>query len=277
MSKIEAGLTIGAVAARTGVGEPVLRAWERRYGFPRPSRLGGGHRRYDEAEVERIRRVVAERAGGRSMASAVALVLGAEPSDPSLLAGLLRARPDLPVQVLSRRAMLAFSHAIEDECVRAAERPHLVAAFQQGSRYADARDRWDDLASTAARTIVFADFPSSGRNEAGVDEVALPASSPLRREWAVVCDSPSWSACLVGVERPGGGRPYEAVWTVEPDVVRHATLVARQLAASLAPSLDAGPAPSHDPLAVAGAVLARRATSLANRVASRLAPVGSGT
>lgn len=271
MSKIGEGLTIGAVAARTGVGEAVLRAWERRYGFPRPDRLEGGHRRYDEAEVERIRRVVAERARGRSMAAAVALVLGAEPADPSILAGLLRERPDLPVQVLSRRAMHAVSRAIEDESVLQADRPSLVVAFQRRELYEAARARWDDLARTAERTIVLADFEVSRRNGRGVDEVALPASSPVRREWAVVCDSPAWSACLAGVERPGGGGPFEAVWSVEPEVVRHALLVARRLAATLAPDLDPG-TPPPDPVDVPGPVLARRATAVAGRMAAYLAP-----
>jgi len=33
-------------------------------------------------------------------------------------------------------------------------------------------------------------------------EVAIPADHPVAQEWAVICDSPSFAACLVGVERP---------------------------------------------------------------------------
>jgi MerR family transcriptional regulator, light-induced transcriptional regulator len=40
----------------TGVGAARLRAWERRYGFPSPSRLPGGRRRYSEADAEAIKR-----------------------------------------------------------------------------------------------------------------------------------------------------------------------------------------------------------------------------
>src|SRR6187549_3042989 len=115
----EAGLTIGAVAARTGLTVPVLRSWEQRHGFPRPARLDGGHRRYDEDDVARILRVVEARAAGRSLETAIALVQqGPEPAaasgehDATMYAGLRRRRPDLEARLLSRRAMLALSQAI---------------------------------------------------------------------------------------------------------------------------------------------------------------------
>ena len=48
------GLNIAAVARRTGVAADTLRKWERRYGVLRPSRTGGGQRRYDAADVARV-------------------------------------------------------------------------------------------------------------------------------------------------------------------------------------------------------------------------------
>ena len=39
-------LSIGALSRSSGVAVETLRNWERRYGFPVPSRLGSGHRRY---------------------------------------------------------------------------------------------------------------------------------------------------------------------------------------------------------------------------------------
>jgi DNA-binding transcriptional MerR regulator len=53
-------LSIGGVARETGLSEDTLRMWERRYGFPTPLRdASGGHRRYPEEQVERLRRVKA--------------------------------------------------------------------------------------------------------------------------------------------------------------------------------------------------------------------------
>ena len=54
VSKFVSGLPISEVATRTGVSASTLRAWEARFGFPSVARLPGGHRRYDERDVERI-------------------------------------------------------------------------------------------------------------------------------------------------------------------------------------------------------------------------------
>lgn len=48
---------IGHVTELTGILPVTLRAWERRYGLPRPHRTAGGHRLYTIAEVEQLRHV----------------------------------------------------------------------------------------------------------------------------------------------------------------------------------------------------------------------------
>lgn len=265
------GLTISAVAARTGVSVPVLRAWERRFGFPRPERLDSGHRRYPEAEVARIQHVVAARASGRSLEAAIELgrataaVPGVE--ERSIFAALRNARPDLTVAVIGRRTMLALSRAIEDECSAQAERAHLVAAFQREDAYRRAGDRWGPISASATSTIVFADFPSSTRR-GDVFEIALSPQSPVHREWGVVCDAPGSAAVLAGWERPEG--TFEALWTVDPGAVRLATAVARAIAAVEAPELELPPAP--EPVTDLGdpTLALRRATAVTNRVVAYL-------
>lgn len=215
-------------------------------------------------------RVVAERAAGRSVEAAIA-ALADRPHSPaatgSLFAGLRAARPDLAVQVLSRRAMLALSHAIEDEAFAQAGRPHLVAAFQHEAVYRQAAGRWDALAVSAASTIVFADFERSRQSSTGIAEVALPERDPLRREWAVICHGEQSGAVLAGWERPEG--TFEALWTAEPDVVRRATAIAGELASALAPGLDL---PDVPPTAIGheGLAVVRRATALTNRAVAYL-------
>src|SRR3954471_24902424 len=44
-----------AVAYETGVPADTFRAWERRYGMPRPQRTAGGHRLYSERDIAIIR------------------------------------------------------------------------------------------------------------------------------------------------------------------------------------------------------------------------------
>jgi DICT domain-containing protein len=277
------GLTIGAVAVRTDVSVPVLRAWEVRYGFPRPERSPSGHRRYSERDVEMILRVVRERQAGLSLEAAIERVRRADGAPmPSIFAGLRRLRPDLTVQLLTKRSMLAISHAIEDECCAQAERPVLVAGFQAERYYRGAEARWRDLARTAAGAVVFADFPASRTPPGAAAEVALGVDAPLRREWAIVCDAPGAAAALSGWERPGqegvaqAHRRFEAVWTAEPAVVRQATQLGLGQAQRQMPEVGAlrdalaDEAPAPDPMATI-----RRATALTNRIVAYLeAPRG---
>ena len=95
-AETDATLSIGELAARTGVSEATLRMWERRHGFPTPERLPSGHRRYREGEVELVQEVVRERSAGVSLAAAIgsrARVRGREAE--SIFAGLRRRNPEL--------------------------------------------------------------------------------------------------------------------------------------------------------------------------------------
>ena len=47
--------SIAAVERDTGIGKDTLRVWERRYGFPAPSRDANGERTYPIAQVEKLR------------------------------------------------------------------------------------------------------------------------------------------------------------------------------------------------------------------------------
>ena len=66
------GMTIGELADRTGVPAATLRSWESRYRFPRPQRMGSGHRRYAPGDVALIEEVLRQRAAGLSLPTAIA-------------------------------------------------------------------------------------------------------------------------------------------------------------------------------------------------------------
>jgi len=51
----EGPFRIASVAEATGVPEPTLRAWERRYGIPSPERTDAGYRLYGRAEIAEVR------------------------------------------------------------------------------------------------------------------------------------------------------------------------------------------------------------------------------
>jgi len=50
-------LTIGAVERDSGIARDTLRIWERRYGFPEPSRNDKGERVYPEDQLRRLQRI----------------------------------------------------------------------------------------------------------------------------------------------------------------------------------------------------------------------------
>src|SRR5207237_2428704 len=50
-------LNISAVERETGLSKDVLRMWERRYAFPKPSRDDNGERQYSIADVAKLRAI----------------------------------------------------------------------------------------------------------------------------------------------------------------------------------------------------------------------------
>jgi DNA-binding transcriptional MerR regulator/methylmalonyl-CoA mutase cobalamin-binding subunit len=64
---------LSAVIRETGVKPDTLRAWERRYGLPRPDRSPGGHRLYSARDVETVKWLLARRKEGMTISRAVAL------------------------------------------------------------------------------------------------------------------------------------------------------------------------------------------------------------
>ncbi len=50
-------INIGDVAERCGINPVTLRAWQRRYGLLKPQRSEGGHRLFDEEDIQRIEEI----------------------------------------------------------------------------------------------------------------------------------------------------------------------------------------------------------------------------
>lgn len=65
---------IARAAALAGLSEEVIRAWERRYGVPRPQRTPSGYRVYSEADIALLRRLKQLTEDGMAIREAAALV-----------------------------------------------------------------------------------------------------------------------------------------------------------------------------------------------------------
>lgn len=73
-----------AVALETSVPPDTFRAWERRYGVPRPQRTQGGHRLYSERDIAVIRWLRDRTAEGMNISHAVMLLSNVLEDDGAL-------------------------------------------------------------------------------------------------------------------------------------------------------------------------------------------------
>src|SRR5512136_1749725 len=73
-----------AVVRETGLKPDTIRAWERRYGVPKPRRTSGGHRLYSQRDIDLLKWMNARQHEGMSISRIVDLwkSLEAEGKDP---------------------------------------------------------------------------------------------------------------------------------------------------------------------------------------------------
>jgi DICT domain-containing protein len=273
-------ITIGELAARTGLSPAVLRTWEARHGFPVPERSASGHRWYRESDVELVDRVVhRQRSGVRLEAAIKEVTAYAGAPSLSVFAMLRDYHPALAPQLLHKTTLLGLSRAIEDDYLASADSGVLCASFQRARFYRASAARWSELARRSRRSIVFADFPQVREQEA--DEparVPLSGDAPMRREWAVVAETPRLGICLAGWEPPGKDgisdpqRVFEVVWTLDSSTTRQALRICAEVAgaAGLATATDLLRELDEDPVVaqvdpVRASVLFSRAISYADR------------
>lgn len=265
------------MSARTGVAVSTLRAWEERYGFPVPKRLPSGHRRYHASECDALLRVLEDRKRGIPLSVAIERARVTTEAAPASLFGELRSRqPTLVPQVLSTRALLAVSRAIEDEQLSGGRASVVVGAFELPRHYRRVERRWRDLATTSRLTLAFADFRDHREPTPGLHEVPLATGTPMRREWAVACDGTTFAGCMVAWERTPKGTPpdrrrFEALWTVDRDLVRAVIGVALSQAVPYVDGIDEL-APWSSPAGSSSTMPreAVRATNVLNRIVARL-------
>ncbi|MGI8804381.1 MAG: MerR family transcriptional regulator [Thermoleophilaceae bacterium] len=154
------GIRTNAAAELLGVSPNTLRSWERRFGYPRPRRTEGGHRQYELADLEALRRALLE-THNISSAIEVARQRGEGPTSPARL-----------VEAFDRFDEHAADRTMEESlAVRSVERtveelllPSLVAASDRLAREAESEfgARWATGWLHAARRVV----PAPTRPEA---------------------------------------------------------------------------------------------------------------
>jgi DICT domain-containing protein len=231
-------LAIKDVAERTGIAAGTIRMWEQRYGFPVPERTASGYRRYRDTDVEALRRVASYRRLGLSIPAAIDRVRsdeGGTLDEPSIYAAVSSIDEAARPQLLHKPTLVALSQAIEHEALAVAAAPVVFGAFQRERHYRPVEHRYRRLARQADATTIFADFSAASTESGAPAQIPIDLDDAIGNEWAVIVDAPGYGACLLAWEHPSQDgipdrrRRFEAIWTVHPQAVRRASLVAARL------------------------------------------------
>jgi DNA-binding transcriptional MerR regulator len=139
--------SVGAVAERLDLTPSTLRTWDRRYGIGPSQRTEGGHRRYDEVDIQRVR-LMAQLTGRGVPASTAARV--ATSIDAPALASALGPGPGA-----SAVAQHAAESTIEAIVSSAAEldADGLARVYQRVTRESDLVSAWTAVLAPALRRI----------------------------------------------------------------------------------------------------------------------------
>lgn len=109
------GIRTNAAAVMLGVSPNTLRSWERRFGYPTPTRTSGGHRQYDLAEIEALKQAFEET---QNVSSAIAIARrrgSGPPSSSRLSLALARFEEDKASRLLEESlALRSLERTVED-------------------------------------------------------------------------------------------------------------------------------------------------------------------
>ncbi len=109
-----------AVEQRTGLRPATFRAWERRYGFPRPRRLPGNQRLYSDRDIAAILWLKRRTAEGLGISHAIRFLVDRPPRAQALAIQPATGRPMSVLAVELQQVLLAFDARRADALLREA-------------------------------------------------------------------------------------------------------------------------------------------------------------
>lgn len=147
--------TIRQASLRTGLGVPLIRAWERRYGVISPTRTPGGYRLYDDDAIKTL------------LAMRGLLDRGWTPSEAA-------------------RAIGAGEVAVDDVAIDPppGPGPTASAATAHRARVIERLVTAAESTSSAETEAAIDEILASGSFEAVVDDLLLPAAAAIGESWA---------------------------------------------------------------------------------------------
>lgn len=156
--------TIKEASSRSGVGVPLLRAWERRYGVVAPARTPSGYRLYDDEAIARLRAMRQLIAHGWSAQQAAERVRDGSAAE---------------ILALARSVVPAADGATESRASGDSSPDSTSTADQLVERLVRAARELDARALESALDEAFA----SGRFEVVADRIVMPALRAIGDAW----------------------------------------------------------------------------------------------
>lgn len=139
--------SVGGVAERLDLAPSTLRTWDRRYGIGPSQRTEGGHRRYDEVDIQRVR-LMAQLTGRGVPAGTAARV--ATSVDAAGLASALA--PNTPTTTGAHPGAHSAVEAIVSSAA-ALDADGLARIYQRVTRESDLVSAWTSVLAPALRKI----------------------------------------------------------------------------------------------------------------------------
>lgn len=113
----EPTFNLKAVVQETGLKPDTLRAWERRYGLPKPKRSAGGHRLYSRQDIAILKWLVARQAEGLSISRAIDMWRKLEARGRNPLRGETGALPQPPPAFVSGETITELRQSWISACL----------------------------------------------------------------------------------------------------------------------------------------------------------------
>jgi len=241
----------------TGIAADTVRAWERRYGLPKPERTPGGHRLYSQYDIETIKWLLARQAEGLSISHAVGAwneqtAAGVDPL--ARFGSAVSARPDIvPVESASLDALqeawlgacLAYNDWGAEQILNQAFALHSVEAVATGVIQRGLHEI-GELWSRGEVSVQQEHF-ASALAARQLDALLAATPPPVRKETILLACPPDewhsftlllltlllrrrgWNAVYLGANVPLA-RLEETLQTVQPALV---VMAAQQLTSAL--------------------------------------------
>lgn len=164
----------------------------------------------------------------------------------SVLTELLGQHPHLRPHLYFKSSLTALSRAMEDLVLAGADRPLVIATFQEERFYRQEAHRYQRIAAHTDRAYVLSVMENKKATATGYTLISIGADDSLAQEWNLVVIGSQSAACLICQERMGewsnaqgleSSQRFDGIWTFDRQVAIDAAQILLSRVAKYQPKL----------------------------------------